>query len=150
MALMRHAAPLAMLPFVWACTASTPEAPDCVDLTGPEIRTLFAGVIDRAEVQDGARGRARNHWCRDGRFTSTWQLPGGRDGELEGRWWVEGDLRCVSVDAGLPDDGSLRRCSPIQRCGGRIGTVNEAGGRHGWHVLEPAPCPAVDGTPPAE
>lgn len=130
------------MPFLCACGAPSAEPPTCIDLPGAEIRSLFSDVIDRAEVQDGARGRAVNHWCRDGRFTSSWETPRGR-GQLEGRWWVEGDLRCVAIEGELPDDGATRRCGPIQRCGDRIGTMNRDGGRHGWHVLEPAPCSAT-------
>ncbi|MCR9093753.1 MAG: hypothetical protein NXI30_06035 [bacterium] len=138
---MRILGPIGLLPFLIACSTISVEAPSCAALTGAEIEARFADVLDRAQVQDGARGSAVNLWCRDGRFTSRWVLADGTGGSLGGRWWVEGDLRCVEVDDGLPDDGARRRCVPILACGERITSLNESGEHHGWHVLEPAPCP---------
>ena len=141
---MRRPAPLLALPLCalccLSCHAGDASRTVCEPLAGEEITGLFADVIDRAAVEDGVGGTAVNHWCQDGRFVSRWTSPAG-PGEIEGRWWVSGDLRCVSVEDPLPGDGATRRCVPLLRCGERIASVNAKGGIHGWHVLEPSPCP---------
>ena len=96
-------------------------------------------MIDRATVEDAVGGTAVNHRCQGGRFVSLWTSPAGPS-EIEGRWWISGDHRCVSVEDPLPEDGATGRCVPLLRCGDRIASVNAKGGCHGWHVLEPSPC----------
>jgi len=118
-----------------------PELTTCERLSGDEIRSLFANVEDRAVVHDRAGGHARNRWCADGSFTSSWTTEGGT-GSLEGRWHVDGALRCVSVASGLPDGGAVSRCGPLYRCNDRIASVNDRGEIHGLHMLSPTPCPS--------
>gem|GEM_PF-3257720 len=118
-----------------------PDLATCVRLSGDEIRSLFEDVEDRAVVHDGAGGHARNRWCADGSFSSSWTTEGGT-GSLEGRWHVDGALRCVSVASGLPDGGAVSRCGPLYRCGDRITSVNDQGEVHGVHALSPTSCDA--------
>ena len=114
--------------------------PSCTPLTGEEIEAAFSDVVDQAVIEDRDGGSARNLWCRNGAFSSSFRTPTGSD-ELTGRWWVDGDRRCVSSEAAFPDDGTSVRCVPVVRCGDRLASLNRQGDIHGWHHLAPATCP---------
>lgn len=104
-------------------------------LTGEQIASVFSDVVDRATVVDGAGGMAINHWYKDGRFSSNWQVAD-KTGQLSGRWYVENEMRCVVIDTALADlQADQPRCGPIYSKEGKYYSVNPAGSMHGVHVL---------------
>lgn len=106
-------------------------------LTSEEIIATFSDVIDHATVVDGAGGKATNHWFKDGRFTSQWKVAN-KSGALSGTWFVENDLRCVSIDGSAAlayFDVKSKRCGPIYAKNGKFYSVNKSGSVHGIHEL---------------
>ena len=126
------------IPAIGFATSSTVALDACTPLSGAEIQARFANVVDHAQVQDGQGGSATNRWYADGRMISRWQTQQG-SGALRGRWWIEGDQRCVAIDSALPDGSPQRRCGMLAICGDRIASTNARGQIHGLHQLSPMP-----------
>ncbi|MFT5260885.1 MAG: hypothetical protein ACI9LY_002343 [Arenicella sp.] len=104
-------------------------------LTGDQIVRAFSDVVDQATVVDGAGGMATNHWYKDGRFNSNWQVAD-KTGQLAGRWYVEKEKRCVVIDTVVIDlQTGQPSCGPIYSKEGKYYSVNPSGSMHGIHVL---------------
>lgn len=108
-------------------------------LSGAEIKQVFGDVLDQAKVVDGAGGSAINNWYKNGRFTSSWESAE-RSGQLSGNWFVQNDMRCVTLDSEVGDlKANQQRCAPIYSKDGKYYSVNKSGGVHGVHLVTGIP-----------
>lgn len=111
---------------------------DAVALSTQEIRERFSNVRDDAEVQDEAGSRAVNDWYADGRFIVRWRNQSG-SGEVTGEWWAENDMRCITIQTGLPEREGETACSPLYQRGDVLISIEPDGSIHAIHRLSPLP-----------
>ena len=105
-------------------------------MSGKEISQTFSNVRDDAVVQDTARTTAVNHWHANGVFTNHWRNQD-NSGKVTGRWRVANNLRCITIESGLPERRGQETCNPVLRLDDKYITVNQDGSPHGVHVLTP-------------
>ncbi len=133
--LLLTASTAANIPLSFAA-ADNAELNGATRLSTQEIKSVFANVIDQAEVQDAAATTAVNHWYADGRFVNQWSAPH-RSGKVTGRWRALNAQRCIVIESGLPDRIGKEACAPVYRRGQTYFSLNPDGSVHGKHTLTP-------------
>ena len=100
-----------------------------------EIQSVFADVLDKAEVLDTVGVQAETRWYADGYFETRWWSVS-REGRAAGRWMARDNKRCVLLSDPLTLVGEGWQCAKIlQQPYGFYLSLNPDGTRHGLHQL---------------
>jgi hypothetical protein len=124
-----------LLCVLFPCSASA-QPENATRLSTLEIRQVFSDVRDAAQVQGSAGTTAQNLWFKDGRLINHWSNSKA-SGTVTGQWYAENDMRCVLIQAGLPEAQGKKRCGPIYRSGLNYFSIHADGSIHGIHKLSP-------------
>lgn len=122
---------------VSGCATTNPEQKlldaGGVQLMAADIAEVFAGVKESYTAKDVPGLTAETEWAADGRFQASYVI-GDNKGTTEGRWFIEGDSRCMKHDAPLPD-GSDSECQTLYKTGDSYTSLNPDGSIHGVHKI---------------
>ena len=129
---------LLVAPCLAESTALGPIPDGAVRMTSEDIKRLFSGVTDNAEVQDSRGTSAVNYWYADGSFVNRWSNEVA-SGEVRGTWSARNGERCIVITSGLPERIGIERCAPLYQQGSKIYSLNPDGSVHGVHRLSPLP-----------
>lgn len=109
---------------------------DYTRLSGAQIKQAFSNVQDAVSTPGSEGFRVTNYWYSDGRYTSQWQSGYG-SGTVSGRWFVEGDERCVQIETAKNNQTLKPQCGPIYQKDEYYYTSNPSGALLGIHSLSP-------------
>ncbi len=100
-------------------------------LTSSEITDTFSGVKETYTAKDIPGLTAESTWSADGKISTDWKI-GSKSGNIQGKWYVENDMRCIKHDEPLAD-GTVTECQAIYRTGDYYTSLNPDGSLHGIH-----------------